>query len=149
MLFRSLVKCYEAYPGNDLVDHICKYIMKGQPAKSEYFRWYQLAVEADIRITRLYEYYIETMPQGFQSVLPQVIRMYFVYNNTLSSRKRASVYANVIRNKEADKTTYQNYRKAMEAFAQEALMEGRISEDYRSEERRVGKECRSRWSPYH
>ena len=21
--------------------------------------------------------------------------------------------------------------------------------DYRSEERRVGKECRSRWSPYH
>ena len=24
-----------------------------------------------------------------------------------------------------------------------------LSEDYRSEERRVGKECRSRWSPYH
>ena len=40
------------------------------------------------------------------------------------------MYANVIRNKEADKTTYQNYRKAMEVFAQEALMEGRISEDY-------------------
>ena len=113
-----------------MVDHICKYIMKGQPTKNEYFRWYQLAVEADIRITRLYEYYIETMPQGFQSVLPQVIRMYFVYNNTLSSRKRASVYANVIRNKGVDRTTYQNYRKAMEAFAQEALMEGKISEDY-------------------
>ena len=24
-----------------------------------------------------------------------------------------------------------------------------VVEDYRSEERRVGKECRSRWSPYH
>ena len=24
-----------------------------------------------------------------------------------------------------------------------------INESYRSEERRVGKECRSRWSPYH
>ena len=24
-----------------------------------------------------------------------------------------------------------------------------ITEDCRSEERRVGKECRSRWSPYH
>src|SRR5258708_25070973 len=24
-----------------------------------------------------------------------------------------------------------------------------IGEEYRSEERRVGKECRSRWSPYH
>ena len=31
------------------------------------------------------------------------------------------------------------------------LSERRMSEieDYRSEERRVGKECRSRWSPYH
>ena len=26
---------------------------------------------------------------------------------------------------------------------------GSRHEDYRSEERRVGKECRSRWSPYH
>ena len=24
-----------------------------------------------------------------------------------------------------------------------------VREGYRSEERRVGKECRSRWSPYH
>ena len=24
-----------------------------------------------------------------------------------------------------------------------------LGESYRSEERRVGKECRSRWSPYH
>ena len=27
--------------------------------------------------------------------------------------------------------------------------EGRVTPDNRSEERRVGKECRSRWSPYH
>ena len=27
--------------------------------------------------------------------------------------------------------------------------DGRTGEDIRSEERRVGKECRSRWSPYH
>ena len=25
----------------------------------------------------------------------------------------------------------------------------KLLSDYRSEERRVGKECRSRWSPYH
>ena len=31
-----------------------------------------------------------------------------------------------------------------------AVLEGRqLIEHYRSEERRVGKECRSRWSPYH
>ena len=52
------------FSGKNLVDSICKYIMKGQPGKKEYFRWYALAVEQDIRITRLYEYYIETMPRG-------------------------------------------------------------------------------------
>ena len=26
---------------------------------------------------------------------------------------------------------------------------GQVAEEIRSEERRVGKECRSRWSPYH
>lgn len=129
-IYRLLVQCYETHPGKNLVDSICKYIMKGQPRKKEYFRWYALAVEEDIRITRLYEYYIETMPEGYQSVLPQVIRMYFVYNNTLSSKKRASVYANVIRNKEVDKATYLNYRKAMEQFALESLEKGKISEDY-------------------
>lgn len=130
MIYRLLVSCYEAYPGKNLVDNICKYIMKGHPGKKEYFRWYALAVEHDIRITRLYEYYIETMPDGYQGVLPQVIRMYFVYNNALSSKKRAMVYANVIRNKETDKATYQNYKKSMEQFAAESLKAGRINEDY-------------------
>ena len=27
--------------------------------------------------------------------------------------------------------------------------DGKLSQIWRSEERRVGKECRSRWSPYH
>src|SRR3712207_8083700 len=37
-----------------------------------------------------------------------------------------------------------------ESFMQETLlMENEYSVNLRSEERRVGKECRSRWSPYH
>ena len=33
--------------------------------------------------------------------------------------------------------------------AEQAVVGGTIEAVYRSEERRVGKECRSRWSPYH
>ena len=33
--------------------------------------------------------------------------------------------------------------------ANDSLMELLVMVDVRSEERRVGKECRSRWSPYH
>ncbi len=129
-VYQLLTKCYECYPEKELLNYICKYIMKGQPRKKEYFRWYSQAVEQELRITRLYEYYIETMPDSYQNVLPQVIRMYFVYNNTLSSHTRAMVYANVIRNKEIDKNTYHSYRSAMEKFALESLKAGKINEDY-------------------
>ncbi len=129
-VYQLLVKCYECFPEKELLNDICKYIMKGQPRQKEYFRWYSQAVEQELRITRLYEYYIETMPEAYQQVLPQVIRMYFVYNNTLSSRKRAMVYANVIRNKEIDKATYHSYSKAMDRFALESLRAGKINEDY-------------------
>ena len=35
------------------------------------------------------------------------------------------------------------------AYETEPIFTGNILEYNRSEERRVGKECRSRWSPYH
>ena len=34
-------------------------------------------------------------------------------------------------------------------YAGEVILEKITIDDVRSEERRVGKECRSRWSPYH
>ena len=42
-----------------------------------------------------------------------------------------------------------NGREALELFAREAPQVVILDIEMRSEERRVGKECRSRWSPYH
>lgn len=129
-VYEFLSRGYEKYPSDEVLEAVCRLIMKGEPARPEYFRWYALAVEKEIRITRLYEYYIETMEGGFQGLLPQVIRVYFSYNNGLSAQKKAFVYANVIRNKEKDKNTWQSYRKAMEEFARTEVQKGRINEDY-------------------
>ena len=44
------------------------------------------------------------------------------------------------------------YLHASDATAQEGVSGSQAppaKKDFRSEERRVGKECRSRWSPYH
>ena len=129
-LYRLLGEGYQKFGGNDVLEAVCRLIMLGRPTDRQYFKWYALAVEKELRLTRLYEYYIETMGEDFSGVLPQVIRMYFAYNNTLGSRKRAFIYANVIRNKEVDRTTYQSYKKAMEQFAAEQLKKRRMNEDY-------------------
>ena len=45
---------------------------------------------------------------------------------------------------------YDEYEKIKEIIKEDSLLESaRLLSTTRSEERRVGKECRSRWSPYH
>lgn len=129
-VYEILEYVYDKYPSTEVVRAVCMLIMKGDPRKKEYFRWYELAVEKELKITRLYEYYIETMSRNYQKILPRIIRMYFSYNNTLSDTKKAFVYSNVIRNKELDKTTYASYQASMQMFACEKLKEGRMSEDF-------------------
>lgn len=129
-MYQILSSAYEACPAKDILEALCKLLIKGTPGRKDFFKWYELAVEQEIKITRLYEYYIETMPENYQKMLPQVIRMYFAYNNTLSDKKKAFVYANVIRNKMIDKNTYLSYQAAMEKFALEKLFQRKINEDY-------------------
>lgn len=129
-VYRILGACYEVYPGKDTLEAICKLVMLGSPGRRAYYKWYARAIEQDVRITRLYEYYIETMNKNSRVMLPQPVRLYFSYNNTLSSSKKAFVYANIIHNKDEDELTYQNYREAMAAFAKESLHAGKINEDY-------------------
>ena len=54
----------------------------------------------------------------------------------------------VRRARDVQKNAYCPYSKFRVGAALEAA-DGRVFVGARSEERRVGKECRSRWSPYH
>ena len=38
---------------------------------------------------------------------------------------------------------------ALRAYFTDEMPAAEVADRFRSEERRVGKECRSRWSPYH
>lgn len=130
-LYRVLAMGYDAFPSQDVLEAICKYIMKGNPRKQEYFRWFDMAVAQGLRITRLYEYYVETMDISYQRELPKPLLMYFAYNsNTLGDAKKAYIYASVIANKEEEPQTYENYRAAMKKFAAARIAEGRMNENY-------------------
>ena len=97
---------YDAFASDDTLEAICKYIMKGNPRKPEYFRWFSLAVEQGIRLTRLYEYYVETMDTSYQRELPKPLLMYFTYNNTsLADDKKAFIYAYSIAGKQRPSAT--------------------------------------------
>jgi len=130
LLFRILTKGYEKYDDDDVLEAICKLAIKGNPIAASNFTWYAKAVERDIRVTRLYEYYMETYHQPAEEELPLPIKMYFATNNTLGENKRALLYASIILHKEQDDTSYLNYAGSIRAFAKNALERRRIDDNY-------------------
>lgn len=132
-LYRAMTAGYEKFPSDDVLEAICKYVMKGNPRKPEYFRWFSLAVERNLRITRLYEYYVETMDVSYQRELPKPLLMYFNYNdNTLGDTRKAFVYASVIACRDKEPLIYDSYKESIKSFAQRKLKEGKMDENYAS-----------------
>lgn len=130
-LYKALAAGYEKYPSDDVLEAICKYIMKGEPRKPMYFRWFSLAVGHGLRITRLFEYYVETMDISYRRQLPKPLLLYFTYNdNSLGDARKAYVYASVIAFKDKDPKTYENYRDNMERFARRKMRDGQMDENY-------------------
>ena len=129
-LYRLLCSCYMAYPDREILHAILKQIMMETPGRTEYFVWYERAVEAQIRMTRLYEYYMETLPLTKKGLLPLAVRLYFSYENGLRSGQKALLYANIVQNREQDPATYEKYQAAMAEFTVRALERGLISERY-------------------
>ena len=130
-MYRALAMGYDAFESEDTLEAICRYIMLGNPRKREYFRWFSLAVEKGIRLTRLYEYYVETMDTSYQRELPKPLLMYFTYNNTsLGDDKKAFIYASIVGNKERQPQAYADYRDHMKIFAMRKAKEGRMNENY-------------------
>jgi hypothetical protein len=129
-VYYFLTKSYEDYPSKTLVEAICRLIMKGNPRRQEYFKWYEAAIDAEVRMTRLYEYYIETIPETYQNRLPSPVRKYFLMNSSLGSHKLAFIYANIIRNKDKDEETYKEYLPLMQKLTARALIKGLINRDF-------------------
>lgn len=129
-LYMALSMGYEEFPSKDTLEAICRYIMLGNPRRPEYFRWYSLAVGEGVRLTRLFEYYVETMDETRPRQLPKSLLFYFTYNHTLGDSRRAAIYANVLKFREKNPEAYENYQAKMKLFAAEKLEEGKINENY-------------------
>ena len=88
-------------------------------------------MDRGLRLTRLYEYYVETMDTSYQRELPKPLLMYFTYNNSsLGDDKKAFIYASIVGNKFRQPQTYEDYEEHMEKFAIQKAKEGKMNANY-------------------
>lgn len=129
-IYELLAAGWEKYPSDEILEAITSMLTKGQPVQTQYHVWYARAVARDLRITNLYEYYIETISEDPAEGLPLPVLLYFSTNDTLSDRRRAFLYASIIRHREQMPEFYEMYLGKMHAFAERALELGLINEDF-------------------
>lgn len=131
-LYHVLEKTYAMYEDPMILTAICTLLIKGNQMHPACFRWYQKAVEEDLKIVQLYEYYMMTIDENkIKGPLPRSICLYFMHGNTLNYKKAALLYANIIQYQEESSDIYIHYRESIERFAWEQLDKRHVNESLR------------------
>lgn len=128
-LFGILRSCYEKQPEKRILKEICTLLIKGNKVSAEAFTWYQRGVEAELRITKLYEYYMMALDMDEEVALPKMVLLYFSYQNNLDHVHSAYLYRYLVEHREEYEELYAAYHQQMELFVMEQLQKGRMSRD--------------------
>lgn len=131
-LFHILERIYREYEETFILNTICTLLVKGNKTQKRYFVWYQRAVEAELKIAQLYEYYMMTLDmKSVKGPLPKIIFLYFMHGNSLDYKKVAFLYANLLNYEVGGDEMYQGYKEQMEKFTWQQLMKRHITEPLR------------------
>lgn len=126
-LYRILAACYQKSPDVRILQEICTLLIKGGLAGHKYFKWYKLGVESELRITKLYEYYMMSVDMEGRETLPRLVLMYFSYQNNLDYEHSAFLYHYVLKHREEYEELYAVYQEKMERFIMEQIQKEHIN----------------------
>ena len=126
LCLKMLQLMYERFPDRDILEAVCSLMIRGNCRKERDFPWYEKALKEQISLTRLYEYFLYSLPAGYDRLIPKEVLLYFSYDHELDHHSRAMLYANVIRYLNEDSPIYRDYQKEMGRFAAEQVLQSRI-----------------------
>ena len=128
LYYRAMAMLYEKYPEKELLEAVCCLLIKGNCRREECFSWYEKGIEAGISLTRLYEYFLYSLPRDYEKQMPKQVLLYFSYEHSqLDRHSRSVLYKNILTYLKPDSELYRTYERDMEKFAMEQLFESRIN----------------------
>ena len=124
---RLFAKLYQTYEEQAVLEAVCSLLIKGDCKERDAFAWYEKALEQGINLTRLYEYFLYSLPEDYGHLLPKEVLLYFSYDKDLDRHSRQVLYRNILEYMNPSAELYQNYTRHMEQFAMEQLFQSRIN----------------------
>lgn len=113
----------------ELLQAICSLLIKGNKVGKPYFNWYEKGILAEIKITRLYEYYMMSLDRESVVDIPKMVLMYFSYQNDMNADYAPYLYRYVYENREQLEDIYLAYAPGMERYLLKKLYSGKINQD--------------------
>lgn len=118
---------YEAYQRPELLEAVCSMMIRGDLRRQSDFIWYERAQKAGLSLTRLYEYYLYTLPESYSHLMPRELLLYFSYDHELDRHSNSVLYKNILTYMKAEDPLYKDYERKMGAFATEQIFAERIN----------------------
>lgn len=129
LFYKVLCVLYEKYEKPELLAAICSYLVRTQRFSPKYHTWYEKGIEEDLRIAGLNEAYLTSMDERNIRKMPRIVQMYFRYNTAIPYKQKAALLVNIIAGKVKEPSVYESYRRIMEEFACEQILEGHMDDN--------------------
>lgn len=137
LFLEDLYRIYQGKPSDETLSVICQMLMRGRKTSADEWKWYELGIARNLKLTDLYEYYIcaledlcggSALPEEdeTQPRVPEKVLYYFRYHNHLNEQRKSFLFAYVVYHKQSDRETYDSYYQVMREYAVMQLEKGRI-----------------------
>lgn len=122
-----LRELYNLKENDEILFAICSILIKGDVRDKDIHYWYEMAVDKNISIAGLFEYYLYTLPSDYSRALPSNLLDYFLRNNNvLDSKSKTKLYVNILKFINIDDDYYRSYINNIKLFCIEQIRLSRI-----------------------
>ncbi|MDD6069300.1 MAG: DUF5717 family protein [Clostridiales bacterium] len=128
-VFELLRMLYAQSKNPEIIKVMCSLLLKGGKTEHRYYPYYLEGVKCGYKLVGIQEHFLRSMDKSRYDLIPDSVLRYFNYKSSLSDSEYAYLYANVVMNRRQYLAQYEEYLPNMEAFMEDQIVKGAISDD--------------------
>lgn len=130
LVLRLLKEVYKNWGVEEVAQAICAQLIRKNNTDADDHEWFRIGVKRGIKLTGIYERYMRTMKNDTTEKIELSVFSYFLYDNTLSTEKKALLYSYLInqRNELDFQDIYKKYKEQIKEFAGEQIRKGEMND---------------------
>ena len=132
-LFHVLTKAYEQEKmrslRTEIVRCICGLLIRSGHTEPEYFIWYSRAVERGVKTARLYDFYLQSLPEDYNGVIPDSVIRNAGRGGMLTSAGRAYYYRYLYQARREYPAVYEECREDIRNFLAAQIADHKMNEN--------------------